>query len=88
MQENSSSAANNGSAAPVQTASPKQKGSTCLDGLWEVVQQAGTLLEEHPDVIAHALHVLSVMWQVRSTLQSVSKEQPQCRSMRSETVMG
>ncbi|KAL0029746.1 hypothetical protein WJX79_007038 [Trebouxia sp. C0005] len=44
-------------------ASKKDSRPTCLDGLWEILQHAEELLQSQPDVMAHTLHLLAVMWQ-------------------------
>ena len=65
-QENSSQLANiaPGAATATPPAPKKDSGPTCLGGLWEILQHAQELLGTYPAVIAHALHVLAVMWQV------------------------
>ncbi len=45
-------------------ASKKDSRPTCLDGLWEILQHAEELLQSQPDVMAHTLRLLAVMWQV------------------------
>lgn len=60
-------AANEGRAhgVPLNAAkSPLEKRPTCLDGLWGVLQHSSELIDKQPDVLAHALHVLSALWQV------------------------
>jgi len=69
IQENSSQlgnlAAGSNKALPsAKRASKKDSRPTCLDGLWEILQHAEELLPSQPDVVAHTLRLLAVMWQV------------------------
>lgn len=65
LQENSAQTANGVSkdSAQAPKASSKEAPS-CLDGLWDILQHSRELEDEHTEVLAHTLHVMSVMWQV------------------------
>jgi nuclear pore complex protein Nup188 len=39
---------------------------SCLDTLWELLQRADTLRQDHPKVLSKSLKVLSTMWQTGS----------------------
>lgn len=45
---------------------------SCLDGLWDILQQSSKLVDEHAEVVAHTLRVISVMWQVDTHLLTVT----------------
>ncbi len=69
IQENSSQLGNlaagaNKALPSGKKASKKDSRPTCLDGLWEILQHAEELLQSQPDVMAHTLRLLAVMWQV------------------------
>ncbi len=69
IQENSSQLGNLAAGAtkalpPPKKASKKDSRPKCLDGLWEILQHAEELLQSQPDVMAHTLRLLAVMWQV------------------------
>jgi len=69
VQENSSQLGNlaagaNKALPSAKKASEKDSRLTCLDGLWEILQHAEELLQSQPDVMAHTLRLLAVMWQV------------------------
>ena len=70
MQENSSETANevHKDSSQVSRVSSKEAPS-CLDGLWDVLQHSRELQDEHQEVLAHTLHVMSVMWQVDIQLE-------------------
>lgn len=52
-------------------ASSKESPS-CLDGLWAILLHPKELASEHTEVLAHTLHVISVMWQVVTHLLKVT----------------
>ena len=69
IQENSSQLGNlaagvNKALPSAKKASKKDSRPTCLDGLWEILQHAEELLRSQPDIMAHTLRLLAVMWQV------------------------
>ena len=73
MQENFSQSANGVSKDSTQAAKASSKEApSCLDGLWEILQQSNKFLDEHAEVLAHALHVVSIMWQVDIHLLTVT----------------
>lgn len=78
VQENSSQTANAAPAAAVHPLKPSsQEDPSCVDGLCEILQNSQELCKEQPEVLAHALHVVSVMWQVHAYLPPDQSFHPQ-----------
>lgn len=70
LQENFSQTANGASKDSAQASKASFKEApSCLDGLWGILQHSHELEDEHTEVLAHTLHVMSVMWQVDLQLE-------------------
>ena len=76
-QENSSQTANGVSKDSAQVSkglaqaskASSKEAPSCLDGLWGILQHSHELEDEHTEMLAHTLHVISVMWQVDIQLE-------------------
>ena len=56
-------------APPPEPAESKPEHRACLDWLCQAVFAGGRLYMRQPSMLAHALHVLLAMWQVRRSQQ-------------------